>query len=85
MACRPRVLLTLSRSVAWPPLAARRFGINDLWLAPATVAVGMYLLYDEVDWATFVGVGVMALSGPVNGFLFAKVRPSPPAVRPSPR
>ena len=35
------------------------FGINDLWIAPTTVAVGMYLLYAEVDWATFVGVGVM--------------------------
>lgn len=47
--------------------------MNDLWLAPATVAVGMYLLHSEVDWATFVGVGVMVLTGPVNGYLFARV------------
>lgn len=41
--------------------------IHTLWGAPALILVTLVLLYQQVGWATFVGLGVMLLYSPVSG------------------
>lgn len=49
------------------------YGFHQLWIAPVTVVAGLILLYSQVQWACFVGLGILALSGPSNGIVFAKL------------
>lgn len=40
--------------------------IHTLWGAPALIVVILVLLYQQVGWATFVGLGVALLYSPVS-------------------
>lgn len=40
--------------------------IHTLWGAPALIIVILILLYQQVGWATFVGLGVALLYSPVS-------------------
>ncbi|RHY79259.1 hypothetical protein DYB30_004041, partial [Aphanomyces astaci] len=42
---------------------------NQLWLIPVQVAVTLYMLYDVIGWATFVGTGVIVVTLILNNFL----------------
>eukprot|EP00879_Flechtneria_rotunda_P024838 GHRR01026356.1.p1 GENE.GHRR01026356.1~~GHRR01026356.1.p1 ORF type:complete len:469 (+),score=138.30 GHRR01026356.1:65-1408(+) len=41
-------------------------GIHTVWGAPALIVVVLVLLYQQVGWATFVGLGVMLLYSPIS-------------------
>lgn len=47
--------------------------IHALWGSPIYVIVIIGLLYQEVGWATFVGVAVMALLAPLSGKVAGKL------------
>lgn len=49
------------------------YQIHELWIAPITVGVGLYLLYGLVQGAAFAGVGVIVLSAPVTAVVFSKL------------
>lgn len=42
-------------------------------VAPIQIAVCLYLLYDQVGVSTFVGLGFMVCTIPINGLVFSKV------------
>lgn len=46
------------------------FFINNLILAPFTIGVCLYLIYQQVGVATFVGLGLIIASFPLNGYIF---------------
>ena len=49
------------------------FSIHSLWGSPCLIIVILVLLYQQVGWATFVGLGVMLLLVPVTGILVTKL------------
>ena len=46
------------------------FFMNNVVLAPAQIAVAIYLIYGQVQTATFVGLGFMMVMMPLNGVFF---------------
>ena len=40
--------------------------LHYLWLGPIEVIVMAYLLYQELGWPSFVGIGVLLLLGPAQ-------------------
>jgi ABC-type multidrug transport system fused ATPase/permease subunit len=42
-------------------------------IAPLQIAVTLYLIYEQVQEATFVGLGYIIILVPINGIIFAKV------------
>ncbi len=49
------------------------FAIHALWGAPALIIAIIILLWFQVGWGTFVGLGVMLLLVPVTGLLAVKL------------
>lgn len=41
--------------------------IHTIWGAPALIVVITILLYQQVGWATFVGLGIMLIYAPMTG------------------
>lgn len=41
-------------------------GIHTLWGAPALIVVILVLLYQQVGWACFIGLGVMLAYTPLS-------------------
>jgi hypothetical protein len=56
--------------------------IHSLWGSPALIAVILALLYQQVGWATFVGLGVMLMLVPLTG-LIAGERAAPRCAAPA--
>lgn len=52
--------------------------IHTLWGAPCLIVVILVLLYQQVGWATFVGLGVMVVYAPVSG---ERGRPRPASAK----
>ncbi|GLC46288.1 hypothetical protein PLESTB_000995200 [Pleodorina starrii] len=49
------------------------FAIHAMWGSPAFIIAVLVLLWFEVGWATFVGLGVMLVMIPMTGMLAAKL------------
>lgn len=49
------------------------FAIHAMWGSPCFIIAVIVLLWFEVGWATFVGLGVMLTLVPITGFLAAKL------------
>ena len=47
--------------------------INDLWVLPLTIVAAVVLLYRQIQWATFVGIGMSLLLLPVSGLMVGRV------------
>jgi ATP-binding cassette subfamily C (CFTR/MRP) protein 1 len=47
------------------------FFINNASIAPLQIAVSLYLIYQQVNVSTFVGLGFMFVLMPMNGVIFA--------------
>jgi len=41
--------------------------IHDIWASPVLVAASLWLLFGVLNWATFIGLAVILLSGPLTG------------------
>jgi len=46
------------------------FFINNLFLAPFIIGICLYLIYEQVGVSTFVGLGLIIASFPLNGLVF---------------
>ena len=46
--------------------------INDLWVLPLTILAVIVLLYRQIQWATFVGIGMSLLLLPVSALMGAR-------------
>ncbi|ETV93494.1 hypothetical protein H310_12538 [Aphanomyces invadans] len=51
----------LFTSDMWPVVAVSFF-INQVWIIPLQVTALMYLLWQQLDWAMFSGIGVMVVA-----------------------
>ncbi|GAX83000.1 hypothetical protein CEUSTIGMA_g10427.t1 [Chlamydomonas eustigma] len=49
------------------------YALHSIWGAPAIIMMVLALLWFQVGWATFVGLGVMLTLIPITGFLAAKL------------
>lgn len=49
------------------------FFVNNIALAPPTIAVALALIYQQVGPATFVGLAVMVVLMPLSGFIFGLI------------
>ncbi|KXZ51207.1 hypothetical protein GPECTOR_13g694 [Gonium pectorale] len=49
------------------------FAIHAMWGSPAYIIAVLVLLWFQVGWATFVGLGVMLVMVPLTGFLAGKL------------
>ncbi|CAK4076908.1 unnamed protein product [Aphanomyces euteiches] len=47
---------------------------NQVWLIPIQVAITLFMLYDVIGWATFVGAGVIVLMLTINNFVVVAQR-----------
>lgn len=47
--------------------------VHSLWGSPALIIIILFLLYQQVGWATFVGMGVMLLLGPLSAMIAGEV------------
>lgn len=48
--------------------------LNNLWAAPIQLIISMILLYQQLGFAIFAGLGVMLINIPVNGWVAIKLR-----------
>ncbi|CAG2101474.1 unnamed protein product, partial [Medioppia subpectinata] len=48
--------------------------LSFLWTAPVQVGISLYLLYNEMGYATFGGLVVMLMLIPINGYVSAKIQ-----------
>ena len=49
------------------------FFLNNVFLAPITIGVCLYLIYTFVGLATFAGLGLIIIVMPLNGVIFDKL------------
>ena len=47
--------------------------INMLWSAPLQIILAMYMLYQELQASTFVGISVTIIMIPFNSYLMGKM------------
>ena len=48
--------------------------MNFLWSAPLQIALSLYFLYNELDWAAFTILGVFIVLAPLSGVITGKLR-----------
>ncbi len=47
--------------------------IHEIWAAPALIAASIWLLYNVLEWSTFVGLAVIFMLIPLTGFTAGKL------------
>lgn len=47
--------------------------MHQLWMSPLIVVGGMYLLWQQVSWASLVGLGMIAITMPINAVVYKKL------------